>query len=80
MTYQLSKREYDALQLSGFSSVEELLKRYFELIKEANSAKHAVDAVGSDKCQLNLDDIIKGRYRSVVTNKFYDEFREYHKQ
>lgn len=60
MSYKLSQKEYDALQIAGFSSVEELLARYFHLlnIKRDLEGKinrmHAVDAIGSKGCKLNV--------------------------
>lgn len=62
MSYKLSQKEYDALQIAGFSSVEELLARYFELVKNAKMIDIAfksyerslADAVGSAKCQVNV--------------------------
>lgn len=60
MSYKLSKREWDALQLAGFTSVEELLKRYFSLLKEKQhieeqrSSSTYIEALGSDKCQINF--------------------------
>lgn len=64
MSYTLSKKEYDALHIAGFSSVEELLARYFELLKakqrmerviaEQGSSKMYLEAVGSDKCKIGF--------------------------
>lgn len=57
MTYILSEKEYDALLIAGFTSVEELLKRYFELQKEVNIAKaqpyQTLNVVGSAVCTCN---------------------------
>lgn len=64
MSYKLSEREWDALQLAGFTSVEELLKRYFSLLKEKQHMERTIaeqcsfstyiEALGSDGCQISI--------------------------
>lgn len=61
MSYKLSQKELDALEIAGFSSISELLARYFELVKATKNTEkifkeyiELVDAVGTDKCQIKL--------------------------
>ena len=52
----LTQKEADALQIAGFSSVGELLARYFELVKVKNELDNRLpNVIGSNKCQVNLE-------------------------
>lgn len=72
MSYKLSEREYDALHIAGFSSVEELLARYFYLLKNKKELEGKVtrfaDAVGSAKCQVNVSnqEFAKGGAKTIT--------------
>lgn len=65
----LTHKEIDALGIAGFSSVSELLARYFELLnqpddglenqakfkrKVPNTSNRYVDAIGTDKAQITF--------------------------
>lgn len=59
----LTQKEIDSLQIAGFSSVSELLARYFELQREkllelrSKKETNITNAVGSNKCQVYVPNL-----------------------
>lgn len=60
--YMITEKEYAALEIAGFSSVSELLARYFALLKNTGANKPLfpknmpqLDVIGSNACQINLE-------------------------
>lgn len=39
----ITKKEHDAMQIAGFNSVSELLKRYFELLKVSDRLSNTLE-------------------------------------